>query len=159
MTTQRIVSRLTLGQILGVLYFLGTTLLALVILLLVGAQLRTQYREDLLSANRQVAERLVQDSRLALIQRTVENVRSALEMARSFPDVEAIAIYTSDGKPLVGSVPATIMPNDPDATDLTETGVQVVWENEWQMVLAAPVIFEPAQRYGFSTTSSARHAF
>ncbi|NTV65369.1 MAG: hypothetical protein HGA65_17805, partial [Oscillochloris sp.] len=71
-------------------YFLGIAMLATVILLLVGGHLRAQAREELLADGQKVAERLARDSRIALIQHAPENVLSAVDMARGFPNVEAV---------------------------------------------------------------------
>lgn len=147
MITPSLLSRLTLRQVLGVSYFLGISLLALVILLLAGGQLRAQWREDLLNGSRQVAERLAQDSRFALIQRAAKNVQGAVEMARSFPNVEAVAIFASDGTLLVGSVPAGFIPTQQQASDFAEKGTHLFREDGQRLVIAAPVIVETFPPY------------
>ncbi|MEE4379628.1 MAG: ATP-binding protein, partial [Candidatus Competibacteraceae bacterium] len=143
---QSAIGKLTLRQVLGMLYFLGTALLALVILLLVGEQLRAQWREDLLNDGLKVAERLAQDSRLALIQQTAENVQSAVEMARDFPNVEAVAITVSDGTPLVGKVPNHLVPVLQQTMDFTYSSTHLLREDEQNLIIVAPVFVETYQQ-------------
>lgn len=144
MTAKLSIGRLTLRQVLGTLYFLGIAMLATVILLWVGGHLRAQAREELLADGQKVAERLARDSRIALIQHAPENVLSAVEMARGFPNVEAVAIYTSHGEPFVASLPPDLAPAEPWAVEVSNEGARLVKEDAQRLVIAAPVIVDTA---------------
>ncbi|MCP5426568.1 MAG: response regulator [Gammaproteobacteria bacterium] len=144
MITELVINRFTLGQILGSLYIFGTFVLALVILLLVGGQLRTQWRADLLNHSSQIANRLAQDSRLALIQNSPENVMDAVRMVRNYPNVERIAIYAcNEDTPLVGSIPDGFKRGHP-CTDITDSTIQ---ESTTRLTIATPVIFTASPQH------------
>ena len=82
----------TLRQVLGGVYFTGIALLTVGVVMVLGSHLSAHFREALVAQGRAIAEQLARDSRLALIQRAVENVEPRLETAVGYPNVAGIAL-------------------------------------------------------------------
>ena len=130
---------LTLRQVLGLVYLLGVALLAAALAGWLRDHLHVQFREALLGNGRFLAERLAEDSRLALIQRAPANVRMRAAMTRDFPHVAGVAILTHRGEPLVaeGALPVSWAARLP--LEGAASGARLIWEDGRYLVLAAPV--------------------
>lgn len=130
---------LTLRQVLGIVYLLGIALLAVGIAGWLRDHLNVQFREELLSNGRTLVERLAADSRIALIQRSPDNVRIQTDMTRGFPNVAGVAILTRQGEPLVaaGTLPFSwaALPR----IDGSLGGARLILEDDHHMVIVAPV--------------------
>ncbi len=130
---------LTLRQVLGIVYLLGIALLAVGIAGWLRDHLNGQFREQLLHHGRTLAERLAEDSRLALIQHAPENIRIRADATRDFPNVAGVAILTRHGEPLVatGTLPFSPAARPPLAE--ATPGARLILEDDRYLVLVAPV--------------------
>ena len=131
----------TLRQVLGGVYLIGIAALAAGVAVVLDRHLSVRYREDLVANGRAITERLAEDSRLALIQRAVENVRPRLETAVGYPNVAGIVLGTRDGEILLalGSHPIT------PRVEFAETASEKtrVIELDKRLVIVAAVRREP----------------
>ncbi len=130
---------LTLRQWLGIVYLLGIALLAVVIAGWLRDHLNIHFRDELLNHGRTLAERLAEDSRIALIQRAPDNVRIRADMTRDFPNVAGVAILTRQGELLVatGTLPFSWAALPP--IDESWEGARLILEDDHYLVLVAPV--------------------
>ncbi|MFZ1640071.1 MAG: ATP-binding protein [Candidatus Contendobacter sp.] len=130
---------LTLRQVLGLVYLLGIALLAVGIAGWLRDHLNVHFREELLSNGRTLAERLAEDSRLALIQRAPDNIRIRADATRDFPNVVGVAILTRQGEPLVaaGTLPFSWAALPPLEGALG--GARLILEDDRHLVFVAPV--------------------
>ncbi|MFO7642387.1 MAG: ATP-binding protein [Candidatus Competibacteraceae bacterium] len=150
---------LTLRQVLGLVYLLGVALLAAALAGWLQDHLHVQFREALLGNGRFLAERLAEDSRLALIQRAPANVRLRAALTRDFPHVAGVAVLTHRREPLVaeGTLPvarAALPPLEGAA------GARLIWEDDRYLVLVAPVrvVADAAEPDPFAVTDPATPA-
>ena len=151
---------LTLRQVLGIVYLLGIALLAAAIAGWLRDHLNVQFREELLSHGRTLAERLAEDSRLALIQRAPANIRIRADMTRDLPNVVGVAILTREGELLVaaGTLPFSWAALPP--LDGASGGARLIREDDHYLVLVAPVRgdADPADPDPFTVTDPAAPA-
>jgi len=130
---------LTLRQVLGIVYLLGIALLAVGIAGWLRDHLNGQFREQLLNHGRTLAERLAEDSRLALIQRAPENIQIRADATRDFPNVAGVAILTRLGEPLVATGTLPFSPAALPPLAGAAPGARLILENDRHLVLVAPV--------------------
>lgn len=130
---------LTLRQVLGIVYLLGIALLAVGIAGWLRDHLNGLFREQLLHHGRTLAERLAEDSRLALIQRAPENIRIRADATRDFPNVVGVAILTRLGEPLVATGTLPFSPAALPPLAGAAPGARLILEDDRYLVLVAPV--------------------
>ena len=90
----------TLRQFLVSLYLVGMIALTSSVILFLQKWLTTYFYEDLLENGRMIAQRLAEDSRLPIIQGTVELIGPRLETIAAYPNVTGIVITTPQGNPV-----------------------------------------------------------
>jgi two-component system sensor histidine kinase BarA len=90
----------TLRQFLVSLYLVGMIALTSSVILFLQKWLTTYLYEDLLENGRMIAQRLAEDSRLPIIQGTVELIGPRLETIAAYPNVAGIVITTPQGNPV-----------------------------------------------------------
>ena len=139
-------SPLTLRQVLGGVYFIGIAVLAVGVIGVLGQHLSAHFREDLLANGRAIAEQLAEDSRIALIQRAVENVRPRLETAADYPNVAGIALLNRPGETLVTLGANPVIPR----LEILEPAPEQtrIIEDDQHLVIVAPVRLEPESARG-----------
>ncbi len=100
----------TLHQLLVSLYLVGMLALTFGVLGLLQQRLTTYFHDDLLENGRALAQRIAEESRLPIIQGTVEHIRPRLETMIAYPNVMGLVLVNSQGKTVsaLGSDP--IMP-------------------------------------------------
>ena len=130
---------LTLRQVLGIVYLIGIALLAVGIAGWLRGHLNDQFREQLLNHGRILAERLAEDSRLALIQRAPENIRIRADATRDFPNVVGVVILTRLGEPLVATGTLPFSPAALPPLAGAAPGARLILEDDRYLVLVAPV--------------------
>ena len=130
---------LTLRQVLGIVYLLGIALLAVGIAGWLRDHLNGLFREQLLHHGRTLAERLAEDSRLALIQRAPENIRIRADATRDFPNVVGVAILTRLGEPLVATGTLPFSPAALPPLAGAAPGARLILEDDHHLELDAPV--------------------
>ncbi|HVK54728.1 MAG TPA: EAL domain-containing protein [Burkholderiales bacterium] len=75
----------------------------------------SQIRDTLIRQGERAAENLARQSKLALLYHSSENVADAVNLTLAFPDITAVEIFHSDGKPLISrkSASASHEPTQP----------------------------------------------
>lgn len=131
--------QLTLRQVLGITYFLSIVLLAVATLLLVREQLSTHLRAELLSEGKTIAQRLAEDSRMALIQWAPENAQTSMALARAFPNIDEVAVYTRAGERLAGSLSQAVPFVEIQAAGGSQRRARLLREDDRHLFIVAPV--------------------
>jgi signal transduction histidine kinase len=138
----------TLRQLLGGMYLISLVLLTSGVMGVVGHHLRSHFQHELLEHGQAIAQRLAEDSRIALIQLASDNIQPRLETIAAYPNVVGVVVMTPKGQPLAhaGSDPIT-----PDRTFFTQTGGEPlrVIENHRSITLLAAVRSSPDPRNFF----------
>jgi len=145
---------LTLRQLLGGMYLIGIALLAIGVISVLGQQLNAHFRKDLLAGGRVVVERLAADSRIALIQPEIENIRPRLETVAAYPNVAGIVIATPQGEPIAASGPNPIAPSAAVLAGVSAEKTHVI-ESEQDITLVAPVQPNPPSNNFFAQRAPA----
>ncbi|MEI2806914.1 MAG: ATP-binding protein [Albidovulum sp.] len=99
----------TLRQLLASLYLVGMLALTFGIIVSLQQRLNVYFYDDLLKNGRTIVQRAAEESRLPIIQGTVQHIRPNLETMAAYPDVTGLVIVTSQGKAVsaLGSDPVT----------------------------------------------------
>jgi len=85
-------STLTLRQLLGGAYLVGMAVLTAAVTVFLQERLSAHFLESLLDNGRAIARRMADESRLPLIQGTVEHVRPRLETVATYPNVAGVTL-------------------------------------------------------------------
>ncbi|MCB1820152.1 MAG: response regulator [Candidatus Competibacteraceae bacterium] len=133
----------TLRQVLGGVYFTGIALLTVGVVMVLGSHLSAHFREALVAQGRAIAEQLARDSRLALIQRAVENVEPRLETAVGYPNVAGIALLNASGEALLALGARPVIPDQTVLEAAQEDTRLVEDQSHWVMIAAVRLEPEP----------------
>ncbi len=133
---------------------LGIVATALLSFLVLSWQGHRQVRATLLDQGQSLADSLAHQSQLALLTGAPDNAQEAVGAALSFPDVEAVTLYGSDGTVLLSRTkksapqPAAELP-----ASLRPDTAQLVRESDGGWLFVAPVRTAPVQDSPFELTA------
>ena len=155
----RVLRGMTLHQQLSLAVAIGVLAMALIASLASAWQAAYQVRLNLLQQGLHVAASLAQQSRLALLTDTPDNMREALAATLRFPDVMRVEVHGADGRLLVGqgpTPPSAVPAVDQARPDPHSPYLAQESRDTWR--IAAPVWLEADAESPFEVTrASARH--
>lgn len=127
-------------QQLAIVYGLGILVLALVTSIIVSSISSDSVRSQLMDQGVQVAETLAAQSKIALLYQSGEAGAEAAEATLNFPDVNGVAIFTSQGEPVFSSSPELALPRE--SGGVTDSSAKLVGETQNNWLFVAPVSVE-----------------